>query len=351
MARHSLKTLLLAASGSLLAHWLVLNGVGQMGSAPASEEPPQTTNAVMVAALDLQAPTLMARKPTASATAAALQAMPASDMQSPSGSVPAGINQSAATLSATDASGMPPEDARPVQTAAVSDPGPVASEPPEEPLSGKLAFRVYLGEGDGEPLALVTHTLHFGKGHYEISSRGEALGLLATLYSGLLTQRSVGTWGVNGFETLEYVEQRGKKPETRVSINQADLSASFSNGQNAALQSANAQDRLSVIYHLGQQVRGQILKPGEIRDFQVLSTSGTEDYRFTFVGMETLNMGAGAVQAGHFRRLQAGGPEKTGIEIWYDSASDALPLQIRLIDKKGLVITQKRVITALPSAH
>ncbi len=224
------------------------------------------------------------------------------------------------------------------------------NETPGKPLavplkSGALVFDVYLGATESDPLAKMTHELKFTDHGYEISSRGEALGLLASLYSGLLTQRSVGLMTDAGFSPQQYSEQKGKKPESITVFDQKTASIQFSGGTGQALPE-HAQDRLSVIYAITAQLKnsettGSLPKQGDVIKFKVANTQSIEDFDFDCLGYESVALRNGEVQAMRFKRTKSSNGEKSSIEIWFSPATEWLPVQIRLTDKRGMVITQR----------
>lgn len=338
MANNSFKTIAVAAAGSVLMHWAVLQGPIPWLDEPDDAPPGDLSMVTLPAATVAPTPTA---DPTANPTVG-LRPRPADTLAQ---TTPGQSTPSQATSSEEPRNPA----AEPAQEPAKEAEKAVAK--PVEPIAVRLKFRVSLGSGDNDALAMVTHSLALSEGHYEISSRGEALGLLATLYSGLLTQKSVGNWSSGGFETLHYTEQRGKKPETHVNLSPGDRNAQFSNGNGVTLASKDAQDRLSVIYHLGQSLRNKPPTAGENRRFEVLSTNGVETYRFTMVGSESLSVDGVSREAWHVSRQASEPGEKTGIDIWYDLDGDGWPLQIQLTDKKGMVITQKRVMTQGQTPH
>lgn len=317
--------LLAAALGSLAAHWLVLTGV-DLDTEPGSGT---EKGRVMVATLPLPpaAPGIQKTAP-------------------PPAPRPTPPTRTARTEPTVAPESQPsrdlPEDRDGADTATEQ---PASAQAPQRPvikdLDGQIPFEVFLGDGDGEPLAQMTHTLRIQNGRYEMTSRGEALGLLALMYSGLLTQHSSGVFDSTGFMTRLYSEQKGKKPESRVTVDPSGLLAQFSHGGTAPIAAQALQDRLSVIYQLALRVRAEEGMLESI-DFPVLSTSALENWRFARTGTETIRIHDQSVSTLHYRRLKTEGTEKTGIDVWIDTQGDGWPVQIRLTDKKGMVITQRR---------
>lgn len=327
--RKSRRLLLLAALVSLGSHWLVLRGV----DIDFDTGPDEAASTVMFTAISANtAPVLPPPKPRAAPvpTPPAAVAMTPMVPEDPSPTPPGEDTGQAAD----EAKPPGPEEARTDKSMAAQ--------------SGQLQFQVFLGDGEGEALAGMTHTFQFTGNRYEISSRGEALGFMALLYSGLLTQHSSGVWDGLGFSTRLYSEQRGKKPENRAQVDGEKKEVTFSNGNQVALANPHVLDRLSVMYQLGLQLRSQG-NAYEPPPMDVLSSSALEKWQFARMGIEKLRFGELGVDAIHYQRRNAEGQEKTGIDIWYDTGTDPWPLQIRLTDKKGMVITQKRALLAYPS--
>jgi hypothetical protein len=243
-----------------------------------------------------------------------------------------------------------PTEVAEAQTPSVEDakaPSPVLAPDATQtqPKSGVLVFDMYLGAAEGEPLAIMTHELKFTEQGYEISSRGEALGLMAILYSGLLTQRSVGVMTNGGFSPQHYSEQKGKKPETTVLFDRNNTSIQFGNSPRQPLPE-NTQDRLSVIYALSAQLREYatkdlLPKQGDVVKYKVANTQNIEDFDLECLGYETVVLPNRETQALKFRRTKQTNSEKTSIELWFSPKEEWLPIQIRLTDKKGMVFTQR----------
>ncbi len=338
--RPSRRILLAAAILSLGSHWLLLRGVDLGLDAGWGAQPDQLNGSatVMLTAVSPAAPRSIPKKAsTAPPATSAVSATSTAAAQTDPANSPGKENERKEPEQSVD----PQAHDRP------SDAPDVRGDARSLPQSGQLQFQVYLGEGDGEPLAAMTHTLKFDDGHYEMSSRGEALGFMALLYSGLLTQHSSGIWDELGFSTRQYSEQRGKKPEARATVDATRQEVQFSNGGQTALSGLQVNDRLSVIYQMGLQLRshGNRYVPPVMA---VVSASSVENWQFVRVGTEKLRFGELSIDTLHFRRQPPEGSEKTAIDIWYDTGPDPWPMQIRLTDKKGMVITQKRALLSYP---
>jgi len=264
------------------------------------------------------------------------------------------ISEIANTITPTAA--VAPEEATtlPTQVAAaetqLSDSGAAIATAPTEvaavtPKSGVLVFDVYLGAAESDPLARMTHELKFTDQGYEISSRGEALGLLASLYSGLLTQRSAGLMEKGDFQPKSYSEQKGKKPESVTVFDYTSASIQFAGAAGQPLPE-KTQDRLSVIYSLTSYLKdgsqkNTLPKPGDVISYKVANTQSIEDFDFECTGYEPISLQNGEARALKFRRVKNSNGEKTSIELWFNPLTDWLPIQIRLTDKRGMVITQR----------
>ncbi len=213
----------------------------------------------------------------------------------------------------------------------------------------ELLFHMYLGEAEGNPLAQVVHSIQIDGNFYEISSTGQALGLFANLYSGLLNQKSIGQIGSEGLQPQLYTEQRGKKPETQVLIDRNSGQVLFGANQTGPEVIPNLQDRLSVIYRLGRDIENftaiaGVINTGQQWQYPVVSSSAMETFVFEAIKPEILKLtDSSQVQTWHIRRVETSGNQKLSIDLWLDPTLAWLPVQIRFTDKKGLVITQQQV--------
>jgi hypothetical protein len=213
----------------------------------------------------------------------------------------------------------------------------------------ELLFHMYLGEAEGNALAQVIHSIQIDGNFYEISSTGQALGLLANLYNGFLNQKSIGQIGEEGLQPQLYTEQRGKKPEIRVLIDRNSGEVLFGANQTGPEVIPNLQDRLSVIYRLGRDIENftaiaGIIHTGQQWQYPVVSSSAIETFVFEAIKPEVLTLAdSSKVQTWHIRRVETGGNGKSSIDLWLDPTLAWLPVQIRFIDKKGLMITQQQV--------
>ncbi len=333
MAKYSVKPLVvLAAAGTLSAHL----GAAWLASDLGLSEKAQPDEPLMFSVLVADA-----EKPAMPAIAVAK--MPENKIREVAVPMPPAETVTAQTPPAPEVAKAEPPQAEPLPPAVTPE---TPAKPMAAPLkSGALVFDVYLGAAESDPLARMTHELKFTDQTYEISSRGEALGLLASLYSGLLTQRSVGLMTETGFSPQQYSEQKGKKPESITVFDQKTASIQFSGSAGQPLPE-HAQDRLSVIYALTAQLKdselmGSLPKQGDVIKFKVANTQSIEDFDFDCLGYEPVVLRHGEVRAMRFKRTKNVNGEKSSIELWFSPATEWLPVQIRLTDKKGMVVTQR----------
>jgi hypothetical protein len=89
------------------------------------------------------------------------------------------------------------------------------------PLTGSHArqFKVYWGDFEGkQSVARIRYRLTVIGDQYEVRTEGEAQGLISLVYSGTLTQVSIGTMGPGGLVPRRYAESRGRSAERAVSF-------------------------------------------------------------------------------------------------------------------------------------
>lgn len=324
------RLLLVAALVSLGSHWMLLKGIPSLSLQTAEPSAGSVMMTVVTPLAQADRPSMGVRKPPASGNA----------VTSPKPTVPADASPQQQAVENTLDPARADVDEREDEVRPTSATRQSPADEPETPQSGQLQFDVFLGDGEGDALAVMTHTLLFRDGQYTLSSRGEALGLLAMLYSGLLTQNSIGTWGEDGFSTLQYSEQRGKKPEQKGQVDPQRRTLSFSNGHSSPLGEGPVLDRLSVLYQLGLWLKdpAHLGKPAV---YQVMSGSALERWTFVRAADAVLTIAERQVPSVHYRRQNPEGTEKTALDVWYAKHGDGLPIQIRLTDRKGTVITQR----------
>jgi hypothetical protein len=105
---------------------------------------------------------------------------------------------------------------QPAPTAAAADePTPGQATPrlvvPALAGSHERRFRVYYGEFEaGQSVARLAYRLEVEGDRYLIRTEAQAEGLIALVYSGAVSQTSMGRIGPHGLQPLSYIETRGR---------------------------------------------------------------------------------------------------------------------------------------------
>lgn len=249
-----------------------------------------------------------------------------------------------------DARTEPPRDAEGesldalarAQTAAAPDPGAELSGPLPQPPVGHWRFEVHYGDyADGHQVASLDYSITHDGRRYRLRSEGRAEGLTALLYSGVLTQSSVGRLSDAGLEPERYAEQRGRRPERWASVDRAAGRVSFSGGESLPLISG-AQDRLSVLVQIGLIARASPARvaAGGVLELPELTLRTIERARYESRGDVILSTARGPIRALRLERVAPRRTEDPRIEVWLGYDRGMLPVRIRLTDVGGRVLDQ-----------
>ncbi len=365
-----------ALVASALLHWLALQGAGgTMGVAVrpndrppvevalVSPPPPPPPPAAVVPAESAAAP-VPARKPVRprpprpprSANAPSIPPVATAPEPAPSPAVEDTASQAPATepAPAPAAEAAPPP---PAEASAPAAPGPAEAAPAPvaaetgphwgvavtgRPPSGRWRFKVYVGEySEYRSVASLELTLDYDGDQYRMRSQGQAEGLTAWIYSGVLTQASEGRWGNDGFVPERFSEQRGKRPERWARVDPAQASVEYSGGERSAWV-AGTQDRLSVLFQLGALARSvpERFAAGSSVDLPELTTRRIERVRYLSEGEETLATDDGQLRTLRLVREDPTGANDPRVEVWLGYDQQMLPVRIRLTDANGRVLDQ-----------
>jgi hypothetical protein len=234
-----------------------------------------------------------------------------------------------------------PEDMGSVAVAAPAA-SPLASAA-AEPVNIRHIFKVYYGTiARRVPVARLEYSVRHDGEQYEIRTLAKADGLASFVYSGVLTQQSVGRIGPDGLEPSRYVEQRGNRPQRSVSFDHDQRLLTTADRRSTVLLPAGTQDRLSVIYQLGLQARAtpERFGVGTTHEVPVASMSRVTSQSFSVVGEETLMSADGPLRALHLSRTAPDGSEDPSIDVWLGYDLGMLPVRVRIADPGGRVLDQ-----------
>lgn len=256
----------------------------------------------------------------------------------------AGIDPSAPAGTPADA--PPPSQGESDIAALPAEREPVAAAAPVVPglpASHSRRFRVYWGDfTEQRSVARLAYRLTREDDRYEIRTEGEAEGLIALFYSGMLIQVSRGRLGPQGLQPLSYAEQRGKRPERGVVFDQEGHRLLPAGGAAPVPLPPGTQDRLSVIYQIGLLARGDPASfvAGATRDMPVATLRAVQIQRFTVVGEETLMAPGGPIRSLHLHRPPVEGSDDPSIDLWLGYDFDMLPVRLRVEDAGRRVLDQ-----------
>jgi hypothetical protein len=211
------------------------------------------------------------------------------------------------------------------------------------PVSARHVFRVYYGTlGARVPVAKLEYTVRHDGVTYEIRTRAYAEGLVSLIYSGVLTQVSSGRLGPAGLEPLQYVEQRGNRPQRMVSFDHEQRLLTVADRRSTVEFPEGTQDRLSVLYQLGLLARAAPEKfvAGTTHAVPVATMSRVSHETFSVVGPEVLNPAGRPIRALHLSRPSPAGTDDPGIDVWLGYDFDMLPVRVRFQDPGGRVLDQ-----------
>ena len=215
---------------------------------------------------------------------------------------------------------------------------------PSLPESQRQRFRVYWGDyTEARSVARLEYRLVRDGERYEIRTAAEAEGLISLVYSGTLSQVSVGRLGPAGLEPLHYAEQRGKRPERSVAFDPQSHRLTPGGDRAASVWlPPGTQDRLSVFYQIGLLARadpGRFVA-GAVQTLPVATMREVRIERFEVVGDETLPTPGGPIRALHLHRPPPPGTDDPRIDVWLGYDFQMLPVRLRVEDAGRRVLDQ-----------
>jgi hypothetical protein len=264
---------------------------------------------------------------------------------------PAAVEQDDAAAGPDDAAAGPddaaagPDDAPPTQASLIATPRATYGDLRElpAPVSERHVFRVSYGSfGYAVPVAKLEYTVRHDGVTYEIRTRAQADGLVALVYSGVMTQVSSGRLGPEGLEPLQYVEQRGKRPKRKLSFDHEHRLLTTADRSTTVELPAGTQDRLSVLYQLALLARAspERFAAGTTHVLSVASLTRVSQERFQVIGQEVLNAAPRPIRALHLSRPAPEGSDDPRIDVWLGYDFQMLPVRIRFTDSSGRVLDQ-----------
>jgi len=228
-------------------------------------------------------------------------------------------------------------------------PGGIAAgqgaEPPLPGLPGSRTrrFRVYWGDfSKQQSVARLEYRLVNQGDRYELRTDVRAEGLISLVYSGTLSQVSVGGLGPNGLEPARYVEIRSKSSERVVDFDRKLGQLMSLDGSPPVPMPVGTQDRLSVFYQLGLMMRRDpsAVTAGQVIDMPVASMRAVQRERFVVVGEEMLMAPGGPIRALHLQRPVPAGSRDPRIDLWLGYDFEMMPVRLRLEESSDRVLDQ-----------
>jgi len=262
-------------------------------------------------------------------------------------SVPADFAESPGAL-ASASSGLV-SDVSPESQAgagATGDPaaGKGANTPmPSLPASRTQRFRVYWGDfSQQQSVARLEYRLVNQGDRYELRTDVRAEGLISLVYSGTLSQVSVGGLGPDGLEPARYAEIRSKSSERVVDFDRKLGQLMSLDGSPPVPMPVGTQDRLSVFYQLGLMMRREpsAVTAGQVIDMPVASMRAVQRERFVVVGDEMLMAPGGPIRTLHLQRPVPAGSRDPRIDLWLGYDFEMMPVRLRLEESSDRVLDQ-----------
>ena len=211
------------------------------------------------------------------------------------------------------------------------------------PAPGSQRFRVHYGDmSRGVVVAEVDYRLEHQVDAYEISTRGQAVGMVAMFYSGVLVQTSSGRIGKDGLLPEQYRERRGNRPERTLRFDHARRRMTGLGEPAEVSLPPGTQDRLSVFYQVGLLARsrpGQF-RPGQRFTLPLASMREIDTASFTVVGPEAVSTTRGMLPALHLKARNEADPDDPLFDVWLATEHSMLPARIRVEESDGKIIDQ-----------
>lgn len=224
--------------------------------------------------------------------------------------------------------------------AAAGDPVPARGLP--LPPEGRWRFGVYYGEYERRlRVASLDFSIEIDPQGYVIASAGRAEGVVAMVWSGVLSQRSEGALTPAGLVPRRYWERRGKRPERWAEIDARRREVAFSGSEPVPLVDG-LQDRLSVLVQLGLMARANPDRFAAGREIEIpeLHSRRIERSRYLSRGAVSLKAAGSGRRALHLERTGPYDADDARIDLWLGYDLQLLPIRLRLSDPDGRVLDQ-----------
>ncbi|MGE0310210.1 MAG: DUF3108 domain-containing protein [Lautropia sp.] len=204
-------------------------------------------------------------------------------------------------------------------------------------------FDVHYGEyGSALRVATLAYRFEEEDGRYRASTDGEAVGIVALVYSGKLRQASRGELGATGLTPLRYVEKRGKRAERAIDFDPATRTMTGTGASAPVPYPPATQDRLSIFFQLAWMLRREPDRAAIGGAFRVplASMKSVDIVTVTSAGPVTLDIAGEAVPTLALRLRNEARQDDPRIDVWLSADADRMPLRIRFEESDGTVVDQ-----------
>jgi hypothetical protein len=158
-------------------------------------------------------------------------------------------------------------------------------------------------------------------------------------------QSSVGTVSREGLVPRTFTQRSSSRPPRSAEFDWAAQRVTFGQSGTSAPTRPQMQDRLSLLMQLPWRHRAD--PRATIIELPVAGQGGTSTYTFKAQGSATLFLPAGRFDTVKFERHKQDGDE--ALEVWLAPDLCSLPVRLRFVDDKGLVIEQQlRAVRTAP---
>jgi hypothetical protein len=149
-----------------------------------------------------------------------------------------------------------------------------------------------------------------------------------------------------GIAPERYVQKTGTRAPLATNVDWEQHIVTFSSRSFQRPARDGIQDRLSFQFQLmaiGQRLP-EVMREGATISMDVAGPGDVESYHFLVVGIETIETGAGPLEALKLDRPKSG-PAEARVEVWLAPSRNYLPIMLRFTDRNGNV-TESRLESA-----
>ncbi len=204
-------------------------------------------------------------------------------------------------------------------------------------------FDVHYGEyGSALRVAVLAYHFAHADGRYRATTEGEAVGLVALVYSGRLRQASHGGFDGSGLTPLGYVEKRGKRAERSIAFDPATRTMTGTGTTAPVPYPPATQDRLSIFFHLAWALQRDPARAASGSRFRVplASTKSVDIVTVSSDGPSMLDIDGERVSTTALRLRNEDKRDDPRIDVWLSADGQRMPVRIRFEESDGTVVDQ-----------